>query len=187
MCSGSDDLPKQAGLPHSEISGSKPVCRLPEAYRRLPRPSSPPTAKASTVCAYSLDHITPTSLESQVSWSKRHIPKFRDRLRRLSRALFTAFRIVKEQAQCRIKSAECLGLNRVMTLKPKHSTLQHVRSWWSQAGSNRRPPACKAGALPAELWPLRVLVGLGGVEPPTSPLSGVRSNQLSYRPKFLEA
>ena len=27
------------------------------------------------------------------------------------------------------------------------------RYWWSQAGSNRRPPACKAGALPAELWP----------------------------------
>jgi integrase len=25
---------------------------------------------------------------------------------------------------------------------------------WSQPGSNRRPPACKAGALPAELWPL---------------------------------
>ena len=23
--------------------------------------------------------------------------------------------------------------------------------WWSYAGSNRRPPACKAGALPAEL------------------------------------
>ena len=26
------------------------------------------------------------------------------------------------------------------------------------------------------------LVGLGGFEPPTSPLSGVRSNRLSYRP-----
>ena len=25
--------------------------------------------------------------------------------------------------------------------------------WWSQTGSNRRPPACKARALPAELWP----------------------------------
>ena len=25
-------------------------------------------------------------------------------------------------------------------------------------------------------------VGQGGLEPPTSPLSGVRSNQLSYRP-----
>ena len=25
--------------------------------------------------------------------------------------------------------------------------------WWSRTGSNRRPPACKAGALPAELRP----------------------------------
>jgi hypothetical protein len=69
--------------------------------------------------------------------------------------------------------------------------------WWSQTGSNRRPPACKAGALPTELWPRkpcpgtasrttgpqkRELVGLGRFELPTSPLSGVRSNQLSYRP-----
>ena len=28
------------------------------------------------------------------------------------------------------------------------------------------------------------MVGLGRVELPTSPLSGVRSNQLSYRPEF---
>src|SRR5882757_9583598 len=28
-------------------------------------------------------------------------------------------------------------------------------AWWSQAGSNRRPLACHASALPAELWPLR--------------------------------
>jgi hypothetical protein len=27
------------------------------------------------------------------------------------------------------------------------------------------------------------VVGLGGLEPPASPLSGVRSNHLSYRPK----
>src|SRR6476661_3212341 len=26
--------------------------------------------------------------------------------------------------------------------------------WWSQAGSNRRPLACHASALPAKLWPL---------------------------------
>ena len=34
-------------------------------------------------------------------------------------------------------------------------------AWWSQTGSNRRPPACKAGALPTELWPrLRTLRAL---------------------------
>jgi hypothetical protein len=27
------------------------------------------------------------------------------------------------------------------------------------------------------------MVGLGGLEPPTSPLSGARSSHLSYRPK----
>ena len=31
--------------------------------------------------------------------------------------------------------------------------LRSSEGWWSQTGSNRRPPACKAGALPAELWP----------------------------------
>ena len=30
----------------------------------------------------------------------------------------------------------------------------------------------------------RSVVGLGGLEPPASPLSGVRSNHLSYRPGF---
>ena len=62
--------------------------------------------------------------------------------------------------------------------------------WWRMTGSNRRPPACKAGALPAELipqCPLTVssnwnLVGLVGLEPTTPALSTQCSNQLSYRP-----
>ena len=36
-----------------------------------------------------------------------------------------------------------------LSYRPKYVLAQ----WWSQSGSNRRPPACKAGALPAELWP----------------------------------
>ena len=42
---------KLGGFPHSDISGSMLVCQLTEAFRRLQRPSSPPVAKASTVCA----------------------------------------------------------------------------------------------------------------------------------------
>ena len=162
------------------------------------------------------------------------------------------FQIVKEQQI--IKGKAFLSFNDF-----SGSTDQHREMWWSQAGSNRRPPACKAGALPAELWPrnlsfvrlallvvrslghvpvctlpafahkpprqpekiLRYLysfqprsfaifggsrrsrvtfiainergsnkepakmVGLGRFELPTSPLSGVRSNQLSYRPSLV--
>jgi hypothetical protein len=36
------------GLPHSEIFGYSVYSRLPKAYRRVSRPSSPLTAKAST-------------------------------------------------------------------------------------------------------------------------------------------
>jgi hypothetical protein len=35
---------------------------------------------------------------------------------------------------------------------------------------------------PENIFRLEILVGLGRLELPTSPLSGVRSNQLSYRP-----
>ena len=38
------------GFPHSDIPGSSRACPLPEAFRRLLRPSSPPAAKASTMC-----------------------------------------------------------------------------------------------------------------------------------------
>src|SRR6185312_665183 len=48
----------RGGFPHSDICGSKLVCQLPAAFRRLPRPSSPVIAKASTTCTYSLDPIT---------------------------------------------------------------------------------------------------------------------------------
>ena len=42
---------RPAGFPHSDILGSQCAYPLPEAYRRLLRPSSAPDAKASTVCS----------------------------------------------------------------------------------------------------------------------------------------
>ena len=81
----------------------------------------------------------------------------------------------------------------VSTAKCRNTTL--LLEWWSQTGSNRRPEACKATALPTELWPRLThftrsrindpslnLVGLGRLELPTSRLSSARSNQLSYKP-----
>jgi hypothetical protein len=47
---------------------------------------------------------------------------------------------------------------------------------WSQPGSNRRPPACKAGALPTELWPRRAPSLTGGIGPSGNhaPSGGIR-------------
>ena len=45
---------KSRGLLHSEIRGSIGRLHLTAAYRSLPRPSSPPVAKASTIRPYSL-------------------------------------------------------------------------------------------------------------------------------------
>ena len=97
-------------------------------------------------------------------------------------------RMRSDVSRTAIKGVKCLGNQTI---------------WWSQTGSNRRPHACKARALPAELWPRtrrRMLtsvvetslyrekthpikvVGLGRLELPTSRLSSARSNQLSYKP-----
>ena len=213
MDSDADDLVIQAGFPHSDIPGSKLVCQLPEAYRRLPRPSSPVAAKASTICAWSLDHITPNGFSPRKHFrvSRGHI------WLRIQHTLERDTVIpVSRSASLRLS-----GLLKNLHRDSGNSSARTVKNvvrgcWWSQPESNRRPPACKAGALPAELWPLlagratrkrvitalrttppddirpdhvsgrtagsRNMVGLGRFELPTSPLSGVRSNRLSYRP-----
>src|SRR5437868_5892943 len=58
---------------------------------------------------------------------------------------------------CRGPSSPC-GLRRG-SLRYERACLAEAgaacEGWWSQAGSNRRPLACHASALPAELWPLK--------------------------------
>ena len=113
------------------------------------------------------------------------------------------------QAHCAIRRPNLRG-RRLRTRNVKSArqvcvALDRPPIWWSQTGSNRRPPACKAGALPTELWPRQrtedrrrmteskfrrlssvsrrlIMVGLGRLELPTSRLSSARSNQLSYKP-----
>jgi hypothetical protein len=67
---------KLGGFPHSDIVGSMLVYQLPHTFRRLLRPSSPPVAKASAMCAYSLDHITQVTIGSTYSRCCFLIPAF---------------------------------------------------------------------------------------------------------------
>lgn len=57
-----------------------------------------------------------------------------------------------------------LLLRRLPAHHPQRTAV--ARHWWRMTGSNRRPPACKAGALPAELIPRRQPLQ------PTAPLPG---------------
>jgi hypothetical protein len=60
--------------------------------------------------------------------------------------------------------------------------------WWSQTGSNRRPHACKARALPAELWPrTRRRMLLRWNETPTSRSRWWAWEDLNFRPHAYQA
>ena len=78
--------------------------------------------------------ITPSNrvLEPRRSWQNSHIVK--DQIRR-SRYGISLISSTKHR------------------IKNLFSNLSNGPQWWSQAGSNRRPPECKSGALPSELWP----------------------------------
>lgn len=142
------------------------------------------------MCAYSLDHITPSCLGAIF------LPVGTKHRREIQRLNLLGTRGPRLSLTTRLSSCLRRSLlpyfskNHRQATVPGDIQILCVRSdryikesrWWSLSGSNRRPPACKAGALPAELRPH--VVGLGGLEPPASPLSGVRSNHLSYRPSL---
>src|SRR6185312_11914231 len=108
-----------------------------------------------------------------------------------SKATNHLFTMSKDPAAATPEDGSCQTCSLCATLRSTPT-----EEWWSQTGSNRRPHACKARALPTELWPLEParlggsevrsaspeMVGPGRLELPTLRLSGVRSNHLSYRP-----
>jgi hypothetical protein len=138
---------------------------------------------------------------------RRNVPEiaigFRELLRRPKLGSISSLRCQKSRtrvrwdATCEVMFSRTISLVRQSARLRSSSYAGHAsiampaapriakgEAWWSQTGSNRRPHACKARALPAELCP-QTMVGLGRLERPTSPLSGVRSNHLSYRPESL--
>ena len=175
------------------------------AYRSVLRPSSPVCAKASPrrPC-YTLDRsaFVPCPEMNPGAKASGDAPEPRIVSREQTRfydQILSVFRI----------NRSCKPANPAFTMsenfsKPAYRFQSRVsvvtanlsakssELWWSRSGSNRRPQACKARALPTELrprfeefeeCPVRgMLVGPGRVERPTSRLSGVRSNHLSYEP-----
>ena len=182
----------------------------------MPRPSSPLNAKASVRSPYALDRSQQNSCVGTKNARRRYEtpsdgPHMRFDLSLSDNDVFTKVH-PRSSRGSRINPSIHDVISPAAGPNPKkggqaagNSYLpDRLRSWWSQTGSNRRPHACKARALPTELWPLitseaaragssssipsarprvtRSVVGPGGLEPPTSRLSGVCSNQLSYRP-----
>jgi len=75
----------------------------------------------------------------------RHCPSGQCMRSDVSRTIFLG------QQSARLRSSSYAGHASInLTGLPREAKGE---AWWSQTGSNRRPHACKARALPAELWP----------------------------------
>ena len=146
-----------SGFPHSDIFGSKSGCRLPEAFRRLQRPSSPLAAKASTVCAYSLDHII-QSLTARLrsrDIKLRHCARLSSLclsfFRRICSALehyscfgtfslstlLKSIRIVKTRSKISVLIRQLAYEQKACFDFPRQRIAYTLNKWWSQTGSNR--------------------------------------------------
>jgi hypothetical protein len=179
-----------AGLPHSEIPGSKPACgspRLIAAYRVLRRLSAPRHPPCTLSSLTNLEFATlnpanpiasnPIQLSRNLIWD-RWDPRFlRVATKKPSisgcppsdfRSLLPSLSFQQRTLEAHSRRRRFGGADRART-----DDLRLARAALSQLSYS-----------PVERWPERpAMVGLGRLELPTSRLSGVRSNQLSYRPR----
>ena len=126
-----------------------------------------------TACGQAADKLTPfATLSHDRSSELAHERDFHHARCSERSYLFTMSDILQTSAQARTVRTPQLDRHRASSsgLAPhrEHAIIisrtsklddERTPSWWSQTGSNRRPPACKAGALPTELWPH---AGIGG-------------------------
>jgi hypothetical protein len=164
------------GLPHSEIPGSKPVCGSPgliaacHVLHRLCAPRHPPSTLSSLTIKY-LRRVV-CILIYPILLSKTSITRIK-RPSRDSRGPFHPS--IRRRSLCELRWSVSFR-------------------WWSRSGSNRRPTACKAAALPAELRP-RVLPALGPASPLPARPPKLRGSEggwwawvdLNYRPHAYQA
>ena len=143
----------------------KACSRLPAAYRSVPRPSSPLDAKASTKRPSLLEIRTPKQPAGRTLQAGKGAP----RRRQPCAAALAGSAASPSQSgntscanprttcpnQCLLTMSETALPGFCRTGEPLEAGQGlPPETWWSRTGSNRRPPACKAGALPTELRPL---------------------------------
>src|SRR5208337_4285307 len=99
-------------------------------------------------------HATRPSTECASSSRCQRSEDTKDRRQRTDILLRRPSGLPNAQALFESAKAKLIRSHRkdVEAFRPLPSVL---REWWSQTGSNRRPHACKARALPTELWPRR--------------------------------
>ena len=156
MCSawGGGVFPRRVSpFRHPRIHGYVP---LPAAFRSLSRLSSAPGAKASALCPSSLNRLLPPP---RLAWrflgssrASRPAPLDTGSMRRTHGRTSPRLPAAFLFARCPMGSPPSFG-----------SLFVSIR--FSRYGWRLPPP-----------------MGLSGLEPPTSRLSGVRSNRLSYKP-----
>ena len=145
----------------------KACSRLPAAYRSVPRPSSPLDAKASTKRPSLLEIRTPKQPAGRTMRSAggKGAPRRRQPCAAaLGRAAPHCLRNQETHHarqrttcpnQCLLTISEtALPARAGQANRRRRARACLLETWWSRTGSNRRPPACKAGALPTELRPL---------------------------------
>ena len=148
---------------------------FPAAYRSLSRPSSAPDAKASSLCSCSLDLLLfglallfgllyeYQSVKDFFIPTKLFYPFRKNLFYRISLFLLILFIIVQfSMCNCQTFSSDHGGDEESRT--PDPLLARQVLSQLSYTPMS--------------------MVGLSGLEPPTSRLSGVCSNLLSYKPLF---
>src|SRR3954454_19108620 len=90
--------------------------------------------------------------------------------------LYYFFQIVKEQKQPMVTKDQTKVPGTAHDARARLG-FGISKEWWRLTGSNRRPPACKAGALPAELNPRNLWwVWLGSNQRPPRYQHGALTN-----------
>ena len=145
---------RKGGFPHSEITGSKGASASPtliaacHVLHRLSTPRHPSEALMRLIV-----------LSKTHAWGRFALPAVRKAEAAPTHALCALMSSQVSPPSFR-GSRTNPSIHNVIRRPGRNLTgnLVSLRSlsrfWWSQTGSNRRPHACKARALPAELWPL---------------------------------